>query len=1203
MENPLEIGFSISIHTPTTHRLSTATPPRMSDATAPLPDANTRADPRTRQVEEFLYSKSNRYHTSLMRGRHPRSFPQQSDLWTFVRKSEQRKERLVSGSGLADVVHHASSELDPVDSRLRASVLNRLKSALALDSMSVMELRSLSDILNEILAIMPASAPCSTRSLSRSVYKRISGTVPINGPLRAELATFRRVLKSDAGSAAFHAAAVRRHNGENTLARELLVDGGDDSESPPGSMPSTPGRRKTKLPFGVTSKELKAVMRGAKVASRAAGGTADRVTAQLKLLSRKQALLDTEADHARTERMRAAKALLGKGRGPRGSSREANRRGSARFGGRVGRRGSNMGLSFPAAGGARAISSRTRRGSSVPMTPQQLPGAAQFSVAEVAMQAAQKRATELEGGVGSDADVSDVAFAAMEALLPNTGANRRGSFVGNSKLLERSAAALGSAVNLLNNALRKAPEEEVINAYTDPVVEDDPTVNVYYGSIVGLERQQGDSKWLSLVNHAYWKRMQGFSNVQSHTAKKSLRAHAPSHSKAPQDGGGRRRNSTNADIAAAPTFKAIDPNADVQSEGDNSIPWAEGGCLLSSWGVEKSSQSDKERRARDERMTGKVQLARPDETIQMFKIVNLNDESDTGLVHFNDDIWLVPALPHMSWMLTEETLSADHGADGWGCVLGAHIMQGAVVNSVATAEETKSRPASPALSPTSLSPTRGAAHKDSGAGGGGGGAAAPDAKTKAKTSGVAAKRATSQTKMGEARAFIAYIPTTLKAEEYVNDGNGPLRKKRMSRMASTINARAMRIGRWRFRSAAETEAHDDFAGTEVHNMAKIVLEHGWMRLYADHDEVVVRQPDDEHDSAARANQGVWTLRVIRTGGRGTKGGSRLQRENVLNSARDKMRESAALRAGSTKHMVVQTARGTEVELNSGAHFAVNMRMLRQETVIQRDGPMLKTESSTLAALALHLGDVKKSQSARFRKAAAAADERRNRAREKSLKRHGTEAPTFGRLIRPKHQQRVVAPVGRGEGGYSPLRRVANQSFVPLGSMPMVAPTPPLVVDGPTKSSLDSFEWLTAEEKPENSLCRMLYVLLSCAGAGRARTRSHCVLTSCTSPPPPLPLSLFRYDLHGLDQSVVGQINEEEAEAAKEMQQHQITAANFAPTTADEDEEDMFRQEIAIRSMSGTDDWVASSIQSRTQSKQFADFYRLLSSSFAETDVG
>ena len=84
---------------------------------------------------------------------------------------------------------------------------------------------------------------------------------------------------------------------------------------------------------------------------------------------------------------------------------------------------------------------------------------------------------------------------------------------------------------------------------------------------------------------------------------------------------------------------------------------------------------------------------------------------------------------------------------------------------------------------------------------------------------------------------------------------------------------------------------------------------------------------------------------------------------------------------------------------------------------------------------------------------------------------------------------------------------------------------------------------------------------------------------------------------------MGQINEEEAEAAKEMQQHQITAANFAPTTADEDEEDMFRQEIAIRSMSGTDDWVASSIQSRTQSKQFADFYRLLSSSFAETDVG
>ena len=144
----------------------------MSDATAPLPDANTRADPRTRQVEEFLYSKSNRYHTSLMRGRHPRSFPQQSDLWTFVRKSEQRKERLVSGSGLADVVHHASSELDPVDSRLRASVLNRLKSALALDSMSVMELRSLSDILNEILAIMPASAPCSSCSACSAAASR-----------------------------------------------------------------------------------------------------------------------------------------------------------------------------------------------------------------------------------------------------------------------------------------------------------------------------------------------------------------------------------------------------------------------------------------------------------------------------------------------------------------------------------------------------------------------------------------------------------------------------------------------------------------------------------------------------------------------------------------------------------------------------------------------------------------------------------------------------------------------------------------------------------------------------------------------------------------------------------------------------------------------------------------------------------------------
>jgi hypothetical protein len=100
---------------------------------------------------------------------------------------------------------------------------------------------------------------------------------------------------------------------------------------------------------------------------------------------------------------------------------------------------------------------------------------------------------------------------------------------------------------------------------------------------------------------------------------------------------------------------------------------------------------------------------------------------------------------------------------------------------------------------------------------------------------------------------------------------------------------------------------------------------------------------------------------------------------------------------------------------------------------------------------------------------------------------------------------------------------------------------------------------------------------------------------------------------GLDQSVVNQIKEEEAESAlttdtstpksPTLRAQTLLAAQSRSLVGnrDDDEDLSYGKDIAISAMAGTDAWVASSITARTQSQQFADFYRLLSSSFAEVD--
>ena len=1093
-------------------------------------------DPRERQVEEFLYTKSNRYHTSLMRGRHPRSFPQQSDLWTFVKRSEQRKARLVSGSKLVGVVEDCSVELDPVDMQILANVIAQLKATLGGASASVVDLRSLGDVLDDVLAIMPSSTSCSTQHLHASTFKKISGRVTIYAELRKELAHFHRVLVGRHGAAAFSAAAARRGSGCGDSDGD--GDGAEresSSRRPSSSSAADAARaelRHNNLPFGVTRGRLNEVMEGGKVANPRADGTHDRVVAQLNVLARRQAAADAAAEGGRTAREKTRS---------RGVN---NRRGSS-----VSRVIRRVSVRDHGVDRGRRLSHTGRRPSHSALMVDTVQEVVEKKMARKRSGAASEHghARRASAGPGDDDDLEspwsiEPDEEGDDVIMPLGAAPSRTNTAGTDRSeasfrsisrspsrasLARSGTALVTAGSMASALSGASPEEES-NAYTKPIIEDDPTVNIYFGAIVALQRSFGhggdpltaDSTWLSLVDHGFWKKTKGYVNV-SRTVKVPLRAHAAvtTPKKSGSAAGGRRgsRMSGATSTSAAPS----DGGGETRNEGEHSLPWSDSGCLAKPWGAASQANFGQPRTPKRREERGAPSSLEPEKMVQMFKLINMKDQNDTGLVHYDDDIWLVPVLPHMSWMLTAtgtEHSPADTGSDGWGCVLGAHVVQGAVISSVASAvgdDQTGSESPSRSSSPTA----RSAPDDDSAAG-------APSVEegsaSEAQAIAAAARaklKAARRRQFGEARTFMSYMPTTMNAEEYVNDGNGPLRKKRMSRMASAMNDRATRIGRWRIRSAAEDVDVPPGAKMEVQNMARVVLEHGWLSMCDDHGTVVMRQPDVA-DSAARANQGIWTIRVIRTGSKGK--GKLLQRENVLNAARDKLRESAALRSGSKKHLVVKTTRGTDVALNSGRSFAVNMRMIRQEAVIRQDKPMLNNESKTIASLATHLGTVQQRQTAKFARQKKRADARRADAKRKSMARHGEEPSVFAQLnakaafnlLHPPpaasgqrtkitRRQTVAVPVFAMNRspiqGKSRMARSGSSTMLPsmvssTGSASSgegrgrrrrtsfaMATVTAKAMAADKKTKISNFQWLKSEKKPENSLCAMLCVFV-CARA-------------------------------------------------------------------------------------------------------------------------
>ena len=1087
------------------------------------------ADPRERQVEEFLYTKSNRYHTSLMRGRHPRSFPQQSDLWTFVKRSEQRKARLISGSKLVGVVEDCSAELDPVDRRLLANVIAQLKATLGGTSASIVDLRSLGDVLADVLAIMPSSTSCSTQHLHASTFKKISGRVAIHAELRRELAHFHRVLVGRRGAAAFSAAAARRGGGGGDSDGDGDgAEGDSSSRRPSASSAADAVRAKLRhenLPFGVTRGRLNEVMEGGKVASPRADGTHDRVVAQLNVLARRQAAADAAAEGGRSARDKTRS---------RGAN---NRRGSS-----VSRVIRRVSVRDHGVDRGRRLSHTGRRPSHAALMVDTVHEVVEKKMARKRSVAGPEHghARRTSTGPMDDDDLAESLWGIEpdeegdDVIMPLGAAPSRTNTAGTdrSEASKRSIARSPSRASLARSvstagsvatALAGATPEEESNAYTKPIIEDDPTVNIYFGSIVGLQRSFGfggdpltaDSTWLSLVDHAFWKKTKGYVNV-SQAVKVPLRAHAGVNAskKSGSAAGGRRASRANG--ATSTSAASSDDAGETRSEGDYSLPWSDSGCLAKPWGAASQAEVGQPRAPQRRETQGAPSALAPEKMVQMFKLINMKDQNDTGLVHYDDDIWLVPVLPHMSWMLTAtgtEHSPADSGSDGWGCVLGAHVVQGAVISSVASAESDKQTGSELPSRAASSSPTARSATDEDGAAGTPAVEEGSAAEAQADAAAARAKlKAARRRQFGEARTFMSYMPTTMNAEEYINDGNGPLRKKRMSRMASAMNDRATRIGRWRIRSAAEDIDVPPGAKMEVQNMARVVLEHGWLSMCDDHGTVVMRQPDAA-DSAARANQGIWTIRVIRTGSKGK--GKLLQRENVLNAARDKLRESAALRSGSKKHLVVKTTRGTDVALNSGRSFAVNMRMIRQEAVIRQDMPMLNKESKTIASLAAHLGTVQARQTAKFARQKERADTRRADAKRKSMARHGEKPSVFAQLnakaafdmLHPPTtgrrgnltRRQTVAALGVATErspiqGRSRMARSGSSAVLPSmmsstgsaasgegrgrrrrTSFAMATVTAKAMAAG-KKTKIANFQWLKSEKKPENSLCAMLCVL-------------------------------------------------------------------------------------------------------------------------------
>ena len=842
-------------------------------------------------VEQYLQNKSNRYHSAVMSGRHPRSFASQSDIWTFVESSNVRKDGVKRGAPLVEIVARSPQSLTKEMQSLDFSTVRR-------------RLVGVSDDPTTIVSDEGGGA--EEEEMDTHMDARMDTLV--QGSIRIE--------------------AKRR--AAQTLERiNMQLNSIDNMERRKVRRKSLKGRRRSRSRFHINARKV----RESVGVVRAMGLQRDYSSA---LNSRSAA--NSVASPIHDESSVSDEAVS-----PH-PPRKGSSLNSKRPGGRKQRRNSRNGSITLIAAIAAARPSSAERMDSRPTT----------------------------AGSSNSNDTHSAHNSRQSSLSLDAAASNA------------TSAAAQQYVGELHKASMKARHASDVSSCA--VIEDDPNAPVHFGTIIALQRQavhQGSKvvtkdkgagdRWLSVPRRP-----------TPQTVSVPLRGVASArvaNAKVRSKPGERTRRKSLEKVSVEPKRVDSSPASRAKGEGLSTLNWTGSTCTMgprprkaksaeddsafSSSSGGGSSSSSSTRNAR-----------KPIESVVFFRIINPKNLEDVGPVRFSEDVWLLPVLPHHAWMLEGETKSK-RGHDGWGCILGAHVHQGATLTSATTPTPTGSRPGTGGGGGRA---GNGSGGRPSLRGGNGGSLGEGEGSFRDRRN----KGQHTAANLGTVSTFLVYLPTLLQHDDSTQSladastdpsfnahafaatgGRG-----KISRVARATNSRAINVGQWRFfdahakrrtsSSAGEGRSNRGGAGGEIMNMSQVRIQHEWVHLCHNGDEVALRQPSEDDDLATRSSS-IWTVRVVRAQTRTGKGRTMMRKEQALFRARDQLITSASLREGGTTHAEVRTVSGDDIVLQSGHLFPHRLRQIRQNSEIKGASALLVSQVDIVAHLGEHLEDTKQGQ--------------------------------------------------------------------------------------------------------------------------------------------------------------------------------------------------------------------------------------------------